>query len=194
MNSDSSHFHHRLTDGDDDAWTEFFDQHAARIWRYAARFTGADDATVADIVQEVFSAACRSIQSFDRSRGTTICWLLGITHRQAARLRRQQLRIPVAVTSLEAFNEPATTEVAAEQQFARQELHETVRSVLADLPHEMAVLLVDRYLEHLTTPELARQHNVTEQAVRSRLVRARDRFRELYEQRFGAYDDQSSSL
>ncbi len=59
----------------------------------------------------------------------------------------------------------------------QQELTVAVRLTLSEMPDDMAGLLIGRYLDQRTTADLADELDITEDAVRSRLVRARDRFR-----------------
>ncbi|MCA9062145.1 MAG: sigma-70 family RNA polymerase sigma factor, partial [Planctomycetaceae bacterium] len=116
-------------------------------------------------------------------RGTIICWLLGITQRQAALMCRKRKRVPIA-TGDSRLDLQLATDDGAEQRLATQESAEAIRLTLAGLPEEAAVLLIRRYLDSLTTAELALEYGISEQAIRSRLVRARDRFREFYDARF----------
>ena len=158
----------------------FFDTYSPRVWTYVARLIGADRHAVADVVQEVFIAAAKSITTFDPQRGTVIRWMFGIAHRQAALYWRRQKRAPL----LEDFSTPSRA-ISSDGEEARVLLEsleqaEIVRWMLAQLPEDMSVLLIGRYLDDRSTSQLAEEFNITEDAVRSRLVRVREKFRELF--------------
>jgi RNA polymerase sigma-70 factor (ECF subfamily) len=62
---------------------------------------------------------------------------------------------------------------------AAAELATLVRSTLTELPIEYETLLTAKYLDGATVDDIARQERSTAVAVRSRLARARQAFREL---------------
>lgn len=68
----------------------------------------------------------------------------------------------------------------AEAKLHTNELTTAVRHQLTLLPEETAALLIGRYLDGRSTAELAIDFAVSEEAIRARLVRARDRFREQF--------------
>lgn len=171
----------RLQAGNDRAWTEWFDDAGPRVWKYVARLTGADSAAVADTVQEVFLAAADGISSFDSSRGPLTSWLLGIAHRKAALFWRRKSREADIIESLSKADISAVFEENHDSGLQQEDLSAAVRSVVARMPEESAAVLICHYLEDQSTSELAEELGITEQAVRSRLSRARQRFRELFE-------------
>ncbi|MBL8813853.1 MAG: RNA polymerase sigma factor [Planctomycetaceae bacterium] len=175
--SDEEHLSRRLKRGDDAAWTTFFDRYGPRVWSYVAKLTGADRHTVADLVQDVFTAAAQGLRNFDPARGTLVSWLLGIAHRHAALFwRRQSTAPPDSGLNLDLFEGPTDPDhlLVAETSVA-------VRRMLATLPEDMATILIARYLDDRSMADLAVEFGCTVDAVRSRLLRARDRFRELFE-------------
>lgn len=175
--SDDEQLSRRLRRGDNAAWTTFFDRFSPRVWSYVAKLTGADRHTIADVVQEVFTGAARGLKSYDPARGSLLSWLLGIAHRQAALYWRRQGDLPTdSGLNLDLFEGPTNADhlLAAETSFA-------VRRLLASLPEDMATILIARYLDERPMSELAVEFGCTVDAVRSRLLRARDRFRELFE-------------
>src|SRR6185295_15887498 len=88
-----------LRDGKSEAWREFYDAFAQRVWNHAARVLGPRSADVADVVQETFLAAARSARGFDESKGTLWSWLWGIAHNHVAlHLRKQQRREQVGAS------------------------------------------------------------------------------------------------
>lgn len=73
-----------LRAGRTEAWHRLYQAYSRRLWLDMVRVTGADSATVADIVQETFLAAARSAGGFDPGRGTLWNWLWGIARNQVA--------------------------------------------------------------------------------------------------------------
>lgn len=177
---DESELVNRLRAGEASAWTVFVDTFSPRIWRYVARLVGSDRHVVADLVQEVLLAAVRGIGQFDSHRGTLVCWVLGISHRQCALYWRKE-----TATSMQTVLYSDSLFVFSDGSNAEAKLHTTemtaaVRHQLTLLPEETATLLIGRYLDGRSTAELAVDFAVSEEAIRARLVRARDRFREQF--------------
>jgi RNA polymerase sigma-70 factor (ECF subfamily) len=167
--------------GDRDAWSALYDGYSADIWRYVARLVGSETAAVADIVQETFLAAARSARQFDPQRGTLWAWLSGIAHHQSAVYWRQinkvqRLREQVEARADELRRWLETSE-PADEPWARLELADAVRGVLADLPADYSALLTAKYLDERTLDELSRESGGTVDAIKSKLARARREFR-----------------
>ncbi len=167
--------------GDRDAWSALYDGYSADIWRYVARLVGAEATAVADIVQETFLAAARSARQFDPQRGTLWAWLSGIAHHQSALYWRQINKVQRLKELVEARADELRrwleTSEAADEPWARLELADAVRGVLADLPADYAALLTAKYLDERTLDELSRESGGTVDAIKSKLARARREFR-----------------
>ena len=58
------------------------------------------------------------------------------------------------------------------------ELVDAVRAAIASLPAEASALLMGRYLDERSTEQLAAEFCISENAVRSRLSRARQKLRD----------------
>jgi RNA polymerase sigma-70 factor (ECF subfamily) len=171
--------------GNPDAWRALYDAYAERVWRSVARLMGPESADVADVVQETFLAAARSAGTYDPARGPLWLWLWGIARRHVAlhyRKEKRQDRLRGAADWLAANNllrglqeeGPAPPEL-----LAAAELAELVRATLTELPIEYETLLTARYLDGVGVDDLARQERSTPVAVRSKLARARQAFRQL---------------
>jgi RNA polymerase sigma-70 factor, ECF subfamily len=165
-----------LLAGRPEAWTTLYDAYAADVWRYAARLLGGDPSGVADVVQETLLAAARSARSFDPTRGTLASWLMGITHRQAAQHFRRSLRTPVAAPHEHQNLQSAVSGPIDE--LLKREQAQIVRQVLADMPAEHAWLLTAKYVDGEPIAALSQKLGMGEEAVRSKLARARRLFRQ----------------
>ncbi len=172
-----------LREGRADAWQSLYDAYAVRVWRGVARLLGGGSTDVADVVQETMMAAARSARSFDPARGSLWSWLWGVAHNHVAlHLRNQDQRRRLMVghaacngkllASIDGV-EPADLLVNAER--ATQ-----VRAVLTELSADHALLLTSRYLDGDTVAQIASREHSTEVAIRSKLSRARQAFREAY--------------
>lgn len=189
--------------GDRDAWSALYDGYSADIWRYVARLVGSETTAVADIVQETFLAAAKSGRQFDPQRGTLWAWLAGIAHHQSSLYWRQINKIQRLRELVEAradelrrwleFAEPA------DEPWARLELADVVRGVLADLPADYSALLTAKYLDERTLDDLSKELGGSVDAIKSKLARARREFRSRMEslvrgQSFQKHDCEVRSL
>lgn len=170
-----------LRHGDRDAWSALYDGYNVDVWRYVARLVGAETASVADIVQETFLAAARSVAQFDPLRGTLWAWLTGIAHhqvsqywRQINRVKRLKELVEQRAVELERW---LTDSVEADQPWQRRELADAVRAVLSDLPPDYSLLLTAKYLDERSLEDLSLTLGGSIDAIKSRLARARREFR-----------------
>jgi RNA polymerase sigma-70 factor (ECF subfamily) len=177
-----------LREGRPDAWRALYDAFAERVWRGVARLLGPASADVADVVQETMLAAARSARTFDDARGSLWNWLWGIARLQVALHFRKKARhdqLKQAGDWLAASNgrlahwldgvdtTPATLLEAAE-------LALIVRLTLTELPDDYESLLTAKYLDSDSVEQIAARERCTETAVRSKLARAREAFREVF--------------
>ena len=180
----------RLRDGDRGAWAALFENYSVPVWRLTAKLVGPDQASVADIVQEVFLAAARSARGFDTEHGTLWSWLFGIVHRQVSQYWRKAERagrwrslaesgkIDVA-RMFESNDSPSALE-------EQRELADMVRRVLAEMPADYAAYLTTKYFEDQSLEELADAFGGSIEAAKSKLARARREFRSAFEKLVGS--------
>ena len=165
-----------LSAGHPDAWRTFYDAFAERVWRAVARLMGPPGSDVADVVQETFLAAARSARTFDPDRGPLWGWLWGIARRHVAlhyRKKDQQRRLLLARAAADGRPD------AADPLLAREAVA-LVRVTLTELPADYEALLMAKYLDGEPVDRIAVRERSTEVAVRSKLARARQAFREAY--------------
>ena len=182
-----------LREGDAEAWRALYDAYAERVWRAVARLMGPGSADVADVVQETFLAAARSAGNYDPWRGSLWLWLWGIARRHVAlhyrkekrhdRLRDECSRRVGRVFEAHQRNCGKPTSSAhptsALDSLADAELADLVRTTLTELPSEYGTVLTARYLDGESVEHIAGQERSTVTAVRSRLARARQAFRQI---------------
>lgn len=169
--------------GEQRAFDEFFDAFAARLGAFAARRSSLDAAALEDLVQLTMISAIRGLASF-RGGSSLFTWLCQICRNHLADARRKSERQPKA-HSLDELTANKSADIVELIDF-RDPLEECtedstrndVRRTINQLPASYARILELRYGDDLTVPEIARLLQLSESAAESRLVRARQAFRE----------------
>lgn len=169
-----------LRAGNPEAWQALYDRYSVRLWRFVAKLLGSDSHSVADAVQETFLAAAASARRFDPQRGSLWNWLAGIAHHQVTQHWRR-LRIRRTDPEEPQFDDSPGAGNAPESRLFQAESVTRIRLVLARLPADYAALLVAKYSEELSLAEMVELFGGTLEAVRSRLARARQEFKQQME-------------
>lgn len=147
--------------------------HSQRVYR-VARAILRDDSDAADVVQESYLRAYRNLKQFaGRARFST--WLTQIAVREArARGRRSRARGERRDSAAPegADDEPATGPDPEKRVMAR-EARTILEAAIDALPDLYRAVFVMRVLEEMSTAETARCLNLGEDAVKTRLLRAR---------------------
>ena len=184
-----------LRAGKTEAWTMLYQQYASRVWGSVARRLGGESTEVADVVQEIFLAAARSARSYDPSRGSLWVWLSGIARNHVALHYRKRHRRPAeadeypAAASQEALRWLEDRGDEPGDVVASVELAALVRDALAELPTDYEMLLSAKYLDGLSVEQIAEESRGSPVAIRSKLARARQAFREVFAKRFRSCPD-----
>lgn len=170
-----------LRKGDRDAWDLLCQRYSGRVWTYVARMIGADQQAAADVFQESLLAVARAGRGLSADTDRLWPWLASICHRQAALHWRKTYRREQHESAIGPTENPSVDPFDA---LARQELVESIRVLLAELPSEYAAILTAKYLDDLSVAEIVELMGGTTEGVRSKLARARREFRERYERMF----------
>jgi RNA polymerase sigma-70 factor (ECF subfamily) len=175
----------RLKAGDEDAFRTLVTAHGARMLNVARRYLR-DEGHAQDAVQDAFMSAFRAIQSFKGdSRLST--WLHRIVVNAALmKLRSQQRKpeepiadlLPKFLDDGHFADPPKEWHEGAEEALARAEVRELVRGEIQKLPDSYRSVLMLRDIEELDTGETARLLEISPNAVKVRLHRARQALRE----------------
>jgi RNA polymerase sigma-70 factor (ECF subfamily) len=197
-----------LQEGKTEAWQMLYEAYAKRVWHSVARRMGQGSADVADVVQETFLAAARSVRTYDSARGSLWLWLSGIARNHVAlhyRQCRRHERLKHAGDRPGLDNRHVVRwlehgQEAPPDALAAAELAELVRSTLTELPLDYETLLTAKYLDGIPVEQIARHQNCSPTAVRSKLARARRAFRRAFEKtascapdgRAGRHDESES--
>jgi RNA polymerase sigma-70 factor (ECF subfamily) len=161
-------------------------RHNERIYRTARAITR-DDREAEDVMQQAYVNAFANLRQFDgRARFAT--WLTRIAVNESlARVRRRGRYEPFDddVTSAEASMQSAAPQ-NPERAAATGELRELLEWAIDGLPDGAREVFVLREVEGLSTAETAASLGVSEDAVKTRLSRARASLRQALYERTGA--------
>lgn len=149
--------------GDQSAFSEFYDLHADRVYRYCLARLGVSD-MAADACQETWVAVWQGARQF-AGEGRPLAWLFGVAQRkvQDAWRRAGRLTTPADAPVPEGAHDPTEATVA------RMDLTASI----ARLPPAQQETLLLSYYAGLSCQEIARLTNVPEGTVKSRLYNAR---------------------
>ena len=168
---------HSAPKGDTSAFGQLVEAHQSKIYSLCYRMTGnAEDA--ADLTQEVFLSAWRSLGSF-QSQAAFSTWLYRLTSNACIDfLRKEKRRSALSLTTEGEEEEGRELEVAdqrfsPERELEKKEARRAVREGLAALSPEHRQVLVLREMEGLSYTEMAHLLDLEEGTVKSRLARAR---------------------
>jgi RNA polymerase sigma-70 factor (ECF subfamily) len=151
----------RAVEGDDEAFTEIYEAHAARIMRHIVYLTG-DYHAADELTNETFVNAWKVIHRY-QDRGLPIeYWLLKIGHNLAVRyLKRRRLTKDIEEVTIEA-EENSSPERLAE--LASEE--RTLREALLKLPDISRQVIIWRFLEGMSYDECGRMLGKSNGAIR----------------------------
>ncbi|MGN1084441.1 MAG: sigma-70 family RNA polymerase sigma factor [Lachnospiraceae bacterium] len=143
--------------------------------------------TAEDIFQEVFIKANAKAESF-RGESTVKTWLLRITVNACKDYLKSAYRQRVTMLSEE--EEARLPAADMIEEIEQRQDRKRVREALLKLPEKYREVLVCLYFEERSVAETAKLLGLSEGTVKSRLSRARERFRAILEeeQKGGAYD------
>lgn len=181
----------RIRAGDKSACDDCVRVHSPGIYRLALRLMR-DPADAEDVVQETFLSAFRGIERFDGRSGLST-WLYRIAFNAAMmRLRRRKPEFVPVDAAEDAEGDLPIPEAMVdwcllpEQELVRAEAREEMERAIGELPPKLRAVFVMRELEELSTEETAQALGLSEQAVKTRLHRARLLLRERLSRYFAA--------
>ncbi len=140
---------------------------------------------IADLAQDVFLLAYRSLSSFrgDAQFGT---WVTRIALRHCWRQAKRQRKRKANITSYDAgedgsaqLHERTSGDERTDKMVLAKERQQAVQRALRQLPEEFRTVLVMRSVEELPVEQVAESLEVSPGTVKSRLYRAREKMRDL---------------
>jgi len=173
----------RLKAGDQAAYAQLVEDNASAIYRLALRLMG-NEADAEDVLQETFLSAFKSIDRFE-GRSSLSTWLYRIASNAALmRLRRNEPEQVSVDEPIERDNGEMMPRqffdfcCLPEDDLLREEAREQMKLAINELPPTLRSVFVLRDIEGLSTAETAETLDLSESAVKSRLMRARLKLRE----------------
>jgi len=187
MLADDGYLIERLRTGDDSAFEELVDHHAAPLLAVTRRILR-DEEEARDAVQETFVAAFRGISAF-QSESRVSTWLHRIAVNCALmklRIRERQRReqdVDALLPHFQADGHQDHSSVSwsesAEEILQREQACALVRQCIDQLPEPYRVVLVLRDIEQLPADVVAEQLQITRDNLKVKLHRARQALRTL---------------
>ena len=162
------------------ATARFVAAYADGVYAYVRHRLAPRADVVEDVVQEVFLAAFSSLSRFS---GTSLkAWLHGIARHKVEDFYRRSLREPMPLADDEESIVVADDQPLIDETIDRRRLVERTHEVLRRLPEAYSVALLWRYWEGRSAREMATAAGKTEKAIERLLARARERFRQLWDE------------
>jgi RNA polymerase sigma-70 factor (ECF subfamily) len=185
----------RVSQGDDDARQQLLTRHQTRLRRMVAvrldrRLAARVDPS--DVVQETLAEAAKNLSDYIRERPIPFYpWLRRLAWERLVKLHRRHLKTRMrSVTreepnvlalpdesALDLVSRVAASGTSPSNRLTRAEEQVRVQSALAELSEREREVLVMRYLEQLSTREIAAALGISEGAVRTRHLRALEHLR-----------------
>jgi RNA polymerase sigma-70 factor (ECF subfamily) len=174
----------RLKRREEGAFDELLRLHGGALLRLARRFLGREE-DARDAVQDAFVAAFRSLASFDEGCRLST-WLHRITVNACLMRLRSRRRHPEEELEvyLPRFLDDGHQEMpaaawceSAESVMEKAELCDLVRRTIERLPETHRIVLLLRDIEEIPNDEVAKMLEITPNAVKIRLHRARQALR-----------------
>jgi len=171
--------------GDRAAAEGFFRGHLGALYEFVHWRVGGNRGVAEDLVQDTFVTALERLSAFD-GRASLHTWLCGIA-KNKIRAHRRRLR-PLAMEDVLAEADPEIEailmaidrEPLPDAVLEREETKELVGATLSSLPPDYREALVQKYVEDLSTAEIAARSGKHEKAADSTLQRARTAFARVF--------------
>lgn len=171
----------RVLQGDVGAYELLIRRYNQRVYR-VVRSILRDDSEAEDVMQEAFVRAYKNLAQFE-GRSAFSTWLGRIAvHEALARLERSRRFEPFDFATVDSTSEALRdTNMSPEQQTAISEAREMLEKAILALPPKYRTVLMLRDVDEMSTSETAATLDMSEEAVKVRLHRARALLRkELY--------------
>ncbi|KHF40046.1 RNA polymerase sigma factor [Halalkalibacter okhensis] len=163
----------RAKKGDDDAFQQLIEQHLKTVEKFAFQI-GVSSTHIEDVTQEVFIKVYRFIHKHNRGKFTT--WLYSITlnvirdfYRKEKQMKRKTVELQKYATQQMYFNDQFDEEAS--------ELHQMIHK----LEDKYKIPVVLHYFHGQNYQEIAKVLGVTEGAIKTRILRAKQKLKAEYE-------------
>jgi len=172
-----------LQAGDTAEFARLVDAYSTQIYRLALKMLG-DEQDAEDVLQNTFMKALQAIEGFE-GRSSLSTWLYRIAVNEALMLlRRQKPTIPVAMDyeddddDLQHPTQFTDWCCLPEEDLLSEEARAHLDQAIRRLPEKLRIVFLLRDIEGLSIRETSEALDLTETAVKTRLLRARLNLRE----------------
>jgi RNA polymerase sigma-70 factor (ECF subfamily) len=179
----------RIRNGESALFEVLMRRHNQRVYRMA-RAVVKDETEAEDVMQQAYINAFTHLHQFEQ-RAQFSTWLIRITlHEALARRRRRNVEASAAMTDRdqdgELMDELIAPDPDPERQAYAAELAQVLEDAVDGLPEAYRIVFALRDVEGLSTAETAAGLSIGEEAVKTRLHRARAMLRRTLAEQFGA--------
>jgi len=170
----------RVREGQTDAFEHIVDRYQLPIVRYLARLTGNNE-TARDLAQDTFLQAYKSILKTS-SELSLKAWLYKIATNNARQFHRRRRLVTFVPLEGRAIADTGADHSPSERTVERM----TIEQALLKVDHERRECMVLHYVEGLKYREIGEIVGASEDAIRIRVARGNDEFRNAYQSLEGA--------
>ncbi len=177
----------QLLAGNERAFDRFFDEHFARLYRFALTRLSDDPDAAREVAQLTLTKAIRKLKTY-RAESALFTWLCAICRNETSDWLAKQGRyrehivltedIAEVRAAVESFQSP--DQMSPERHYKRVEMLRLIQVALDNLPAKYGDVLEWKYIEGHSTREIATRMNIGEEATQSLLARAKRAFADVY--------------
>lgn len=171
--------------GEGSAFGTLMDRYQDRVFRLVSRYTR-DHGEAEDLAQEVFVKVFRKLHTFQRD-SALFTWVYRVAvntvNDHFGRVGRRRLRLVDDPDELDQNPSVRSDGESPSQALLDDELRRVTRELLDELPEKYRTILLLREFEDLSYTQIAETLGLQMGTVESRLFRARQRFKDLLEER-----------
>ena len=185
----------KLRAGDRTEFANLVEAFTNPIYRLAINMLGTEE-DAEDVLQETFIKVFKNVRDFEE-RSTLSTWIYRIAVNEALMILRkgkhkaESLDEPDDRDNLEEPKEVIDWCCQPEKTFMSAEVQEQLESAIKLLPEKLRLVFILRDMDDLSIRETAEALNITEMAVKTRLLRARLKLREILSEYFGEMEKQT---
>ena len=158
---------------------EFYEKYCKSIKGFVRKKVDSDE-DVEELVNTILLAGWNSLPNFS-GKSTEFSWLCAIAkHKIIDYYRKKRLKTVLfsAMPGIEAVAEKA---LGPEGNSLKNELREEIKETLRRISEGYRKILRLKYIDGLKVKEIAKKLKISAKAVESRLLRARRKFKKIYE-------------
>lgn len=180
MNLTDQHLIQKAKAGDTQAFGQLVQKYQDFVFTIAVRIVKVRE-EAEEVAQDTFVKAFESLQSY-RGEAKFSSWLYTIAYRKALDRFRKNKRMQILEILEEVTEAEAKTIENALQFLQQKERKETIQNCIMQLPETDAALITFYYFEELSIKEIAAITNLTEDNIKVKLYRSRNKLFTLLKQ------------